>query len=113
MRFSCIHAYVLRRTLYFTYTGKSDVTYSATNTAISISWDHATSPADCGTISYILNLQSLNGTDGNITRTIIENRAQFKDLNNGTTYLINITAVNRAGSVILYTISVTTGSEGK
>ena len=105
--YTCVH------TLYFTYTGKSDVTYSATNTAISISWDHATSPADCGTISYILNLYSLNGTDDNITKTITENRAQFKDLNNGTTYLITITAVNRAGSVILYTFNVTTDSEGK
>ena len=100
-------------TLYFTYTGKSGVTYSATSTEISISWEHATSPADCGTVSYILNLHSLNATDDNTTRTTIENRARFIDLSNGTTYIIIVTAVNRAGTMILYTISVTTKSEGK
>ena len=101
---------------YILYIGISNLRSSIiTNTAITIQWDHADSPSDCGLVFYY-NVTIVNLCNAPDISTIItyETTTEFYNLRNGNSYYISVVAVNRAGSgpSSLITVTTLTGNEG-
>ena len=106
---SSMNAYI------YTYIGVSNLRNTATtNTTITITWDPAVSPSDCGPVLYY-NVIATSLADASDRYTIVTSQtiAGLCGLRNGTSYNIRVTAVNRAGSGPSSTIIVTGNSIGK
>ena len=86
-----------------------------TNSTITIQWDPADSPSDCGPVFYY-NVTIVNLCNAPDMNTIITNqtRAKFSNLRNGNSYTIGVAAVNRAGSgpSLVITVTTLTDNEG-
>ena len=82
-----------------------------TKTTITVMWDDAVSPSDCGPVLHydvtIMGSSFLNNMDTQQTR------ADYSNLPNGANYTISVAAVNRAGTGTSSMITVTTGIESK
>ena len=90
--------------------GRTGITY----TTITVKWDPAITPSDCGPVFY--NVTATNLADASDRNTIVWGlRAEFSNLMNGTNYTISVAAVNRAGSgpSSMITVTTLTGNEGK
>ena len=85
-----------------------------TNTAITVEWDSADSPSVCGPLLYY-NVTIVNLVDPSNMNSTQEtgNRAEFPNLNNGTSYNISVAAVNRVGTGPVRTFNETTLSENQ
>ena len=102
--------------MYILYVEVSQLTSARiTNTTLTVQWDPAISPSDCGPVFYDLTaVNSANASDV----VALERRgttAEFSNLKSGTLYNISVAAVNRAGtgpsSVIIQT-TLTDNKEG-
>ena len=87
-----------------------------TNTMIIVTWGLSITPSNgCGLVFYyiVAIMNSVEVTDMNITETS-QTRAELSNLINGTSYIISVAAVNRAGTGPSSMINVTTlsGNEG-
>ena len=106
---SSMNAYI------YTYIGVSNLrNIATTNTTITITWDPAISPSDCGPVLYY-NVIAASLADASDRDTIVTSQtiAGLSGLRNGTSYNISVAAVNRAGSGPSSTIIVTGNSIGK
>ena len=81
---------------------------ATTNTTITITWDPAVSPDDCGPVLYY-NVIATSLADASDRNTIVTSQtiAGLSGLRNGTSYNVSVAAVNRAGSGPSSTIIVT------
>ena len=89
--------------------GASNLRYlTRTTNTITIVWGPADSP-NCGPVLYytVIIVNSVDANDMNTTVTS-ERGIEFSNLTNGTSYNISVAAVNRAGTGLTSTISVTT-----
>ena len=98
------------------YTGVSNLRSSIiTNTTITIQWDPADSPSDCGLVFYY-NVTIVNLCNAYDMNTVVTNQkiAEFSNLRNGNSYHISVAAVNRAGTgpSSMITVTTLTGNEG-
>ena len=106
---SSMNAYI------YTYIGVSNLRNCATtNTTITIIWDPAVSPSDCGPVLYY-NVIATSLADASDRNTIVTSQtiAGLSGLRNDTSYNISVAAVNKAGSGLSSTIIVTDNSIGK
>ena len=86
-----------------------------TNTTITIQWNHAASPSDCGPVFYY-NVTIVNLCNAYDMNTVVTNQTTtvFFNLRNGNSHIINVAAVNRAGTgpSSMITVTTLTGNEG-
>ena len=95
-----------------TYVGISNLkNESRTNATITIVWDPADSP-NCGPVlNYNVTIvNSVNGTEMSTT-TLNDTRLEIFNLMSGTAYNITVAAVNRAGTGLTSTVTVTTRTD--
>ena len=102
--------------IYILYIGISNLRSSiTTNTTITIVWDPAVSPSNCGPVFYY-NVSIVNLCNAPAISTIVtyQTTTLFSNLRNGNSYTISVAAVNRAGSgpSSMITVTTLTGSEG-
>ena len=93
-----------------TYVGINNLrNVSVTANEITIVWNYAVSPSGCGPVLYynVTAVNSANPSDMYIMKTR-ENVAILSDLGEGTSYIISVVAVNRAGTGPSSVINVTT-----
>ena len=105
--------------IYFPPTGITNLKDTAySTTSFTISWDHVvTTSLNCAEEEYLYYMVSLlypNGTDLQINTTL--NHINFKNLTEGTTYVITVktaSAITGAASLDSSNITVTTGTQAE
>ena len=96
------------------FIGVSSLRSFRTANIITVMWDPADSPHDCGPVLYYtVTLVNLDDTSDVNTIKANQSRAEFLNLKTGVSYNISVTAVNRAGAGPTSVITATAPSDNE